>query len=116
MIHSVTTHNPLNQRFSRFIFGVVLKQLREPSIILEFDTPRFKFKPSGLSTESVRNLLKYLDFDYPRDENGQPLSYRDMSNKQMHDHVMWIEKMASQSGFTLKYIEDEWNRYMEINI
>ena len=59
--------------FNRFIFGVVLEELRRPNIVLTFREVGFKFRTSQISKESMRNLLKYLDLDYPRDDRNEPL-------------------------------------------
>lgn len=115
MIPSVTTHNPLSYQFIKWVFAVPLEDLREKDVVLEFSTPRFKFRPSAISKESTRNLLKFLDFDYPRDDKGNPVSYRDLSNKQMQSHIEWIIRQAGESGVELKHIREEWSRLMELN-
>ena len=97
-------------QLNRFMFGVVLEQIRSQEIVLKFDTPNFKFRPSALKKESTRNLLKYLDFDYPRNEALEPLSYTKLSNQDMTRHIQWIERQVAYSGGELKYIADEWNR------
>lgn len=100
----------ISNHFNRFIFGVVLEDLRRPNITLHFEHPHFKFRTSSISKESMRNLLKFLDFDYPRDEEGKPLSYTKIDSKQMSDHIKWIELIAGQSGVELDYIAEEWAR------
>ena len=105
--------NQLSYQFTKFMFGVVLRDLRNKEIVLKFDTPRFMFRPSGISKESVRNLLKHLDFDYKRDDEGNPASYRDMSNADMTRHLQWIERQVAYSGYTLEYITEEWNKLIE---
>ena len=103
----------LSINFNRFVFGAVLTPLRNSGAILQFDDFNFKFRASGITVDSFRNLLKHLDLNYPRDQDGKPLSYTKLDSKQMSDHVMWIEFIASNSGYTLPYIEAEWNRLME---
>lgn len=102
----------ISYQFQKFVFGVVLPALRQPDIVLQIDNPRFKFRPSAISKESMRELLKHLDFDYPRDDNGCPLSYTKLDSKQMMNHIMWIEMTASNSNVTFGYIEKEWERIM----
>ena len=99
--------------FLRFTFGAVITPIRDANIILHFDTPRFKFRTGALSKESIRDLFKHLDFEFPRDEEGKPLSYTKLTTKQLHDHVAWIELKASESGFTMPHIEREWALLME---
>lgn len=103
----------ISNNFNRFIFGVVLKDLKNSGGVLEFQEPPFKFRCSQLSKESIRNLLKHLDFNYPRNENGLPLSYTKLDSKQMTDHVSWIERQCAFSGIEMKYISDEWDRIIK---
>lgn len=98
--------------FNRFIFGVVLRDLRKSDVVLKFEHPRFKFRPAGITKESFRELLKHLDFNYPRDDKGVPISYTKLTTEQMSNHIRWIELTASNSGVTLDYIEDEWKIIM----
>ena len=79
---------------------------------MQFDEPKFKFRTSCITKESMRELLKHLDFTYPRDEESKPLSYTKLDSKQMSDHVQWIEMIAGQSGCEFSYIADEWSRLM----
>jgi len=100
----------ISNNFNRFIFGVVLEDLRRPNIVLKFDNPKFQFRTSQISKESLRNLLKYLDLNYPRDDQNEPLSYTKLTSKQMTEHIEFIEQTAGFSGVELKYIADEWQR------
>ena len=103
----------ISTNFNRFIFGVVLEDLKNCGGTLEFKEPTFKFRCSQLSKETIRNLLKYLDFNYPRNDDGMPLSYTKLDSKQMTDHVSWIERQCAFSGIEMKYISDEWERIIK---
>lgn len=102
--------NKVSSNFYRFIFGVVLEDLKKQDGTLQFEEPPFKFKPKAISKESLRNLLKHLDFDYPRDEKAMPLSYTKLDSKQMTRHIEWIERQCAYSSIELDYISLEWNR------
>ena len=103
----------ISQNFQAFIFGVVLEDLRRPNIVLKFEEPKFKFRTSQLSKESLRNLLKYLDFAYPRDDKNEPVSYKKLTSKEMTKHIEFIERTAGFSGVELNYIEAEWQRLIK---
>ena len=103
----------ISVNFNRFIFGVVLEDLKNSGGVLEFKEPPFKFRCSQLSKETIRNLLKYLDFNYPRNDDSVPLSYTKLDSKQMSDHVTWIERQCAFSGIEMKYISDEWERIIK---
>lgn len=96
--------------FNKFIFGVVLEDLKNSGGVLKFDNPPFKFKVSQVSKESIRNLLKHLDFNYPRSNDGVPLSYTKLDSKQMTRHVEWIERQCAFSSIELSYIKEAWDR------
>ena len=93
-------------QFNRFIFGVVLEQIRDVDEII-IDEPRFAFRPRTIKKESLRNLLKYLDLNYPRNDVGEPFSYTKLTSKEMSDHLEFIVKSCNGN---MKYINDEWNR------
>ena len=102
----------VSNNFFRFIFGVVLEDLHNSGGVLTFQEPPFKFRVSAISKESIRNLLKHLDFNYPRDENEKPLSYTKLDSKQMTEHISWIERQCAFSGIEMRYISQEWERIM----
>jgi len=102
----------ISPNFQKFIFGCVLPELKKEGVVLEFQDPKFKFRTSSVHSESIRNLLKYLDLKYPRDEKQEPLSYTKLDSKQMSDHISWIEMIATSSGVEFGYINDEWDRLM----
>lgn len=96
---------------TRWIFGVLLEQAREADVI-RFDHLDFKFRPSAISKESLRNLLKMCDFDYPRDSNGIPLSYTKLNTKEMNRHVEWVIDTVSLTH-PMRFVEEEWDRLMD---
>lgn len=103
----------ISSNFNRFIFGVILPELKKEGVVLHFDSPKFHFRTSSVRSESIRNLLKYLDLNYPRDERQEPLSYTKLDSKQMSDHVAWIEMIAATSGFEMAHITEEWDRLLK---
>ena len=103
----------ISSNFNRFIFGVVLEDLKHSGGILTFQDPTFKFRVSSISKESIRNLLKHLDFNYPRDDAQKPLSYTKLDSKQMSDHINWIERQCAFSGIEMQYISQEWERIIK---
>lgn len=100
----------ISKNFQGFIFSAVLPELKKQGVVLQFDNPVFKFRTASVSKESIRNLLKYLDYDYPRNDEGEPLSYTKLDSKQMSSHVAWIELIAANSGLEFKYITLEFER------
>ena len=101
----------ISTNFNRFIFGVVLSDIRNADI-LKFADFQWKFRPRQITKESMRELFKHLDLDYPRDEESKPLSYTNLDSKQMSSHVAWIEKIANESGYEMQHIAEEWQRIL----
>lgn len=103
----------ISSNLMRFLFGVVLEDLKQSGGVLVFQDPQFKFKVECLSKDTIRNLLKHLDFSYPRNENGVPLSYTKLDSKQMTRHIEWIERQCAFSGIEMRYISQEWERLLK---
>jgi len=100
----------ISANFNRFMHGVVLLGLKQaPPLRFTYPQP-FRFRPSMLSLDSLKQLLKHLDENYPKDEEGRPLSYTKLNSKQMHDHLLFIESSCAHVGFELKHIAQEWER------
>lgn len=53
----------------------------------------FIFSPSPFSYDTFRDLLKALDLEYPRCEQGKPLSSAKLSNEQMSSHIHFLEAL-----------------------
>lgn len=51
----------------------------------------FRFRPSALSYDSFRDIMKALDFDFKKDERGKPVSSSIISTEDMSSHIMFLE-------------------------
>lgn len=62
-----------------------------------------------LSTEELKELLKIMDLDLPRQKNGKPVSFAScqIDTKTMNDHIRKIESWCIDSKIPLKYYEAE---------
>lgn len=56
----------------------------------------FRFRPSALSYDSFRDLLKMLDFEFDRYELGKPLSSTKVNVETMNKHIMFLECLLSE--------------------
>lgn len=101
----------ISPNFQGFIFGYLLPEARRAPK-LKLHEILHPFRPAPISKESLRSLFKYWDFNYPRDCNNQPLSYRVIDSKQMTEHVNWIVRMAAQSGYEMQHVKEEWDRLL----
>ena len=56
----------------------------------------FRFRPSAFSYDTFRDLMKALDFEYCRDDQGRPLSSAKVSVDVMGKHLMFLECLLSE--------------------
>ena len=63
---------------------------------------------TGMTFYTFKQMLKYINLDYPRDEIGHPISTRDISNKELVQHIEFIFKLAAQNGVEMSVIKQEW--------
>jgi hypothetical protein len=56
----------------------------------------FKFRPSMLSYDSFRDIMKALDFEYDRDDKGRPISSTKVSVDVMNKHITFLEVLLSE--------------------
>ncbi len=62
----------------------------------------------GLTFYSFKQLLKIVNLDYPRNDNGYPISTRDINNAELVQHIEFIFKLAGQNGIEMSVIKQEW--------
>lgn len=98
----------ISSHLNRFYHGVVLAQLKKADELV-IDDLSFKFRPRPLGMDSFKQLLKALDLNYPI-ENDVKKSTAKCEPKEICAHIEWCEKVASDSGYELQYIADEWER------
>jgi len=63
-----------------------------------------------ITPETVKTMLCYKSYYYPKDEMGLPLSFTKITNKEACMFVEYIFREGSQRGFTFGIVEDEWSR------
>ena len=68
----------------------------------------------GLTLDNFKQTLKLLNLEYPR-ENYTTLSTKDISNKDLVEHIEFIIKLAYQNYYRLKVVEQEWEQVLREN-
>ena len=68
----------------------------------------------GLTLDNFKQTLKLLNLEYPR-ENFTTLSTKDITNKDLVEHVEFIIKLAYQNNYKLKVVEQEWEQILKEN-
>ena len=102
----------LSFQYNRFLHGVIYKEVKAIKKPLYVFDGQFVFRPSGLSVESLKQLLKHLDLDYPR-EDEKVLSITKLSTKQMGNHIEFMINLLAENKLTFPHIDLEWSRLME---
>ena len=104
----------LSSAYNRFIHGVVYKELHSIQKPIKVFDGKFIFRPSGLTYNSVKQLLKHLDLNYPR-EGNKVKSITKLTTQEMSEHLEFITLLLGENGITQKHIEEEFKRLMEVH-
>ena len=98
----------ISRQFNRF-YHAQLREffLKAPNVLYVEDLGAY-IKVWGLTFYSFKQLLKTINPNYPRDEKGNVVSTRDISSKELVEHIEFIFKLASQNGIEMSVIEQEW--------
>lgn len=86
--------------------GVVLSQVYKIRY-LKVNSIKAAFRPFYLNYETLKQILKVLDMDYPRDKNGVPLSYTKLNELDFLSHIAFIEILLAENGYTLYLKEND---------
>jgi hypothetical protein len=70
-----------------------------------------------LPQESIHDLLKHMNLDYPRDKQGKVASTAagQISSKHMTDHIKWLELCCIESHIEMLHYEEETKRLMNLS-
>ena len=66
------------------------------------------------SKTSLKYLLKLLNFNYPKNANGEPISTTNVKNEDLLLHLLTIEEIANINNIELTHIKAERDRFIEI--
>ena len=55
-----------------------------------------RFHPCVFSYDEFRIWMAELNLDYPRDEEGKPISSTKLDVEQMNSHIMFLEVLCSE--------------------
>ena len=95
----------IRNEFSRFMHGVVLKELWALRY-LEIRELHVAIRPFYLAFDTLKQVLKRLDTDYPKDKEGKPLSYTKLNNEEVLSHIAFIERLMSENHHEANYLKE----------
>lgn len=82
-------------------YATQLYNLKQVSVwdgrFTEYGYPNpFRFRPNAFSYDTFRDLMKALDFEYDRDDQGRPLSSTKITVETMNSHITFLEVLLSE--------------------
>lgn len=111
----------ISKSFQGFFFGQIIDdvfknygQIKIPEYKWEDGSSVILIKYEDYTdADKLRYFLKIFDSNFPKLEDGEPLSMRYMENKAVVEHIEYIRYVLSENGAWLKEDEAEWNRLIE---
>ena len=114
----------ISNQFRRFYFGVVLEQAFDAvKSVGEVYFPEWMDTNTGgilkfiygvdfFDKEELRTIFKFMDLNYPVDGEGK-VSNRNISVRELLDHIEWIIKTLGMNGLELEFVAEEWQRILD---
>ena len=97
----------ISKNFNRFYHSQIKELFEKVPSKLKVDGVGV-FYVTGLRFQNFKQVLKYLNIEYPRDGRGIPVSTRDLTNQELVQHIEFIFKVASESSAEMSVIQQEW--------
>lgn len=91
----------ISREFNRFMHGVVIAKVQKIRI-LNVREIKGILHPFYLSKDTLKQLLKIIDLDYPRNNQGEPLSYTKLSELEFLSHIAFIERICAENNINLE--------------
>jgi hypothetical protein len=97
----------ISRNFNRFYHSVIKEFYDKAPLKLKTDLGVLYMKQ--ITYNGFKQILKYINLDYPRDEKSYPLSTRDIGNEKLLQHIEFLIKLAGENGIEFIFVEQEWN-------
>lgn len=88
--------------------GVVLREIQKIRY-LKIAGLKIAIKPFYLSFDTLKQILKCIDEDYPRKKDGKPFSYTELKEVDFLRHIAFLECVCAENGITLNLENKEEN-------
>lgn len=110
----------ISNRFNRYYHGAILKDLFNKSNDILFRSLKdtrtnraFKIvkHQDYNDVDDLKQLLKILNVNYGVDTlKDKKISTKDISVKELLNHVEWVFELAAQNSIELNVVREEWER------
>ena len=105
----------ISNNFNRLFWGTIITDikvnLKTPIELNHEFFGHIRVDLTKLSKNSIHQLLKQLT-NFPKDENYKAKSLKEVTNKDLVNHIELIKVMMSQNGFTFTCDSLEWERLL----
>lgn len=107
----------ISRKLQGFFFGLVVPEVKKAPQPLKYQNPFtlewFLIDCTKIRDDTVYNLLKMINPDYPKLNGLVPASTTLIDSKAMTEHIRWVEWWLSTNGHTCRHIVEEWERELE---
>ena len=105
----------ISRPFNRLFWGTIITDikvnLKHPIELNHKFFGYIRVDLSRLNKNSIHQLLKQLT-NFPKDSQGVAKSLKEVTNKDLVNHIELIKIMMSQNEFTFKADDLEWERLL----
>lgn len=64
----------------------------------EYNYPNpFRLRPTAFSYDTFRDIMKMLDFEYTKDEQGRPISSTKLTVEIMNKHILFLQVLLYET-------------------
>ncbi len=108
----------ISQQFNKFYHSAVLKDAFDKARQISFrewkDTSTggnlifYKHEDYDCLDE-LKQLFKLMNLNYPIEDDGK-VSTREITSKELHDHIEFTIRILGENGIELEFIREAWDR------
>ena len=107
----------ISKQFQGKLFGDYVKEMYSHSYLvipfLTWENNKELIITKGceyFDEDMLRWYLKIFDSKYPKREDGEPLSFAEVSSKTICDHLEYYRLVLAHNGLWFASDEEEWQR------
>jgi len=111
----------ISPQFQKKIFGDFVKDLFDNNSFLKIPFLQWEDGSEVIITkyndyydsDMLRWYLKIFDIKYPKKDDGEPYSFRDVDSKTLTDHLEYYRLVLAHNSKSFKSDLEEWDRMIE---
>lgn len=103
----------ISQNFNRFLHKAVFSEMFKADFLRIRMGAITRILPIKKDMEYLKYWLKVFNLDYPMAENGNKYSTKWIDTKQAMQHIEWCIKIMGENGYSMSFIDDEWERLVQ---